>query len=141
MIEKYGAELIADKGGDDSVTAAERRLIELSQTARACAMLILAVGHEKGLIREVNGGGWDLQPGFKELNRYLQTERQALQALGLERRQKIRTLAELFAEETGAGEMITRPMVPSPPNPTRTGRRTGALEAAEHNEPGDSKET
>ena len=78
-------------------------MIELAQTARACSMLILAVGHEKGLIRQLSGDGWDLQPGFKELNRFLQTERQALQALGLERRQKMKTLAELFAEESGAG--------------------------------------
>src|SRR6266545_1886996 len=75
LIEKYSADLVADKGGDDSVTSAERRMIEIAQTARACSMLILAEGHKRGLIRKLDGDDWDVTTGFKELNRYLQTER------------------------------------------------------------------
>ena len=41
-------------------------------------------------------------PGFREVIRYLQTERQCLQALDLERRKKVKSLSELFAEEAEA---------------------------------------
>lgn len=85
LIERYGQDLVNDKGGDSNVSAAERRMIEIAQTARACSMLILAAGREKGLIRNLNGTDWDLTQGFNELVRFLQTERQSLQALGLER--------------------------------------------------------
>jgi hypothetical protein len=98
ITEKYSADLIADKGGDDNVSAAEKRMIEIAQT-RACRMLILAEGHKRGLIRNIDDNDWDLTQGFKELNRYLKTERQALRDLGLERRQKVKTLAELLSEE------------------------------------------
>ena len=98
LIEKYSADLVADKGGDGHITAAERRMIEIAQTARACSMLILAEGHKRGLIKQ-DGEDWDLQQGFKELNRYLQTERQALQGLGLGARKRVKGLADLLAEE------------------------------------------
>jgi hypothetical protein len=65
----------------------------------ACSMLILAEGHKRGLIRQLNGNDWDLTQGFKEMNKYLQSERQALQALGLERRPpRVRPFQEQWDE-------------------------------------------
>ena len=60
---------------------------ELAATARGCWMLILAEARDKGFVRDTPNG-WDLQPGMKELARFMTVERSALQALGLERRQK-----------------------------------------------------
>jgi hypothetical protein len=106
LIEKYSADLVADKGGPDNVSAAEKRMIEIAQTARACSMLILAEGHKRGLIKPINANDWDLTQGFKEMNRYLNTERTALQALGLERRKKVKSLTDLLREEVAlAGEL------------------------------------
>lgn len=81
-----------------NITAGEKRLVEIAQTARACSMLILAEAQRRGLIRSLDNGDWDLSTGFKELPKFLQLERQALQGLGLERRQKIKSLEDLLAE-------------------------------------------
>ena len=80
----YADGLVADKGGMDSVTAAEHRMIEIAQTARGAAMLILAEARRSGFIRKIDKT-WDLAPGAKELVRFLSLERTALQGLGLDR--------------------------------------------------------
>jgi hypothetical protein len=81
-LESYG--LASDK---PDATEAEQRMAELAATARGCWMLILAEARDKGFVRETPNG-WDLQPGMKELARFMTVERSALQALGLERRTK-----------------------------------------------------
>ena len=69
------------------MTASERRLAEIAQTARGCTMLILAQVRAAGLIR-VDEDGWDLHPGAKELPKFLAIEVRALETLGLDRRPK-----------------------------------------------------
>lgn len=103
VLESYGAELVADKGGQDSITAGERRMAEIAQTARGASMLILAEAARSGFTTKVDGT-WDLAPGVKELAKFLNTERQALDSLGLERRVKVKTLAEILAGDDGDGE-------------------------------------
>lgn len=97
VLEAYEDELVADKGGADSITAGERRMAEIARTARGCSMLILAEAAKRGFIQNVDGT-WDLAPGAKELSKFLNAERQALDSLGLERRVKVKTLEELLAE-------------------------------------------
>lgn len=82
----YAAGLAADK---PDLSNAETRMVEIAQTARGATMLILAEAARKGfVVSGENGKGWDLAAGAKELARFLQVERQTLQALGLGRRSR-----------------------------------------------------
>ena len=67
-------------------------------------MLILAECADKGLMRKLPDGSWDLSAGAKELARFLSVELKALALLGLERRCKPvgGTLAELLAVKESA---------------------------------------
>jgi hypothetical protein len=85
VIDAYGPALASDKAND--MTEGERRMAEIAEMARGASMLILAECARSGFIRKVDGT-WDLAPGARELAKFLQVERGALQALGLERRQK-----------------------------------------------------
>lgn len=85
VLERYTEGLVADKGGEQNISAAEGRMVEIAQTARGATMLILAEAARKGFIRQTEQG-WDLHPGAKELARFLGIERQTLEGLGLARR-------------------------------------------------------
>jgi len=62
-------------------------------------MLILKECAERGMIVMTNNG-WDLAPGAKELAKFLNVERQALQTIGMERRPKpLPCLADLLDDE------------------------------------------
>lgn len=101
MLEGYSADLVADKGGADSITAGERRMVEIGQTARGASMLILAEAARSGFIVSTEGG-WDLAPGAKELGKFLNTERAAITTLGLKRREKqIESINDILAEIAG----------------------------------------
>jgi len=84
FLEEYSAGLETDK---PDLTAGERRMIQIAETARGAEMLILAEAAERGMIIQTPAG-WDLAPGAKELGKFLNTERSALMALGLKRRSK-----------------------------------------------------
>ena len=84
-LEQYVSELESEKA---DLTCAEKRVIEIGQISRGCVMLILAECADKGLMRKLEDGSWDLAAGGKELARYLSVELQALKTLGLERRAK-----------------------------------------------------
>ena len=101
LLEGYGQEIMVDKGGTDNMTAGERRMADIAQTARGASMLILAEAARSGFTTKVDGT-WDLAPGVKELAKFLNTERQALDSLGLQRRVKVKTLAELLSEDSDA---------------------------------------
>jgi len=96
VLEGYASSLASEKG---DITQAEMRVIEAAQISRGCTMLILAECADKGLMRKLPDGSWDLSAGAKELSRYLSVELKALALLGLERRAKPvgGTLAELLA--------------------------------------------
>jgi hypothetical protein len=63
---EYSDELLDDRGGPEEATAAEKRIIEIAQTARGAAMLILSEAARSGFIVRVDGT-WDLAPEAKEL--------------------------------------------------------------------------
>jgi hypothetical protein len=86
LIEGYAAELLADRGGIEGATAAERHVIEVAQTARGAAMLILKECSERGMV-VVTDAGWDLAPGMKELSRFLTLELNALRTIGMAKRE------------------------------------------------------
>ena len=82
VIDTYGSSLANERA---ELTEAERRVIEIAQVGRGCAMLIMAECAESGLIRKT-ADGWDLSPGAKELAKFLTVELKALAMLGLDRR-------------------------------------------------------
>ena len=97
VLESYLDEIIRDKGGADSITAGERRVAEIAQTARGAQMLILSEAKRQG-VTCATGNTWDLAPGFKDLPRFQTIELNALKTLGLERRQKRIGLAGLLQQ-------------------------------------------
>lgn len=95
ILRDYREALAGDR--PDS-TAGEQAVIQIAETARGCTALILSEAAQRGLIRELEGGAWDLQPGLRELSRFLAVELRALQTLGLDRRAKpLPSLAEYIA--------------------------------------------
>ncbi len=89
VLEAFGDGLIQDRGGVEQVTTAQRAIVEVAQIARGCATIIMAEAAEQGFILPgVDGKGWDLHPGVKELVKFLHLMRNALTDLGLERRAK-----------------------------------------------------
>ena len=92
------------KAETDNVTAGERRMVEIAQTARGASMLILAEARASGFMTRVNGI-WDLAPGSKELAKFLNAEIAALKAVKLERRSKpVQSLEDYIAEKYAAAD-------------------------------------
>jgi hypothetical protein len=101
ILETYSADLVADKGGPENITAGERRLVEIAQTARGASLLILAEAARSGFVAPTNRS-WDLAPGTKELAKFLTVERNAIVSLGAERRAKdVPSLADYIREKYG----------------------------------------
>lgn len=105
LIEEYAASLLSDRGGADNMTAAERHVVEIAQTARGASMLILKECSDRGLIVETDNG-WDLAPGAKELGRFLSLELNALRTIGLDKRapKVIDSLEEYCSRKYGTPE-------------------------------------
>jgi hypothetical protein len=81
LVRDYVPALVADKGGDDAVSYAQLKVMELAAVARACWALALAAGN------------------LEAVARFVGVERNCLADLGLERRAKpLPTLAEIMAE-------------------------------------------
>ena len=83
ILEEYSDGLRLDRPG---MTAAEKRMAELAQLARGCTLLILGEVTRSGFTTAHNGENWDLTRGAKELPRFMNAERSALLAIGLERK-------------------------------------------------------
>jgi hypothetical protein len=97
LLERYTAGLVDDKGGPDNMSAAELRMVELAQLARACSLLVLSTAANEGGLAAPRKGP-DLP---STLARFLNVERQTLVALGLERRARpVPSLRELIAART-----------------------------------------
>lgn len=113
VLDGYQEQLLVDK---PDCTAAERRLMELASTARGCTLLILDQVQRRGLLRPLDGtSNWDLSTGAKELKQFMSLERQLLQALGTERRQ--RNVTNLTAAQYAAlvpADTISVLPVPAP---------------------------
>jgi hypothetical protein len=89
LLEEYGDGLTHHAGGEANISAVELRLIEIAKIARGCSLLILHDSASYGRVRGVTEKGnqtWALAPGYAELPRFLNLERQALTTLGLEKR-------------------------------------------------------
>lgn len=103
LVESQAVGLEGDKGGRDSMTAGEQAMLDIWRTARTATLLILAEMIERGAIVQMESG-WDLAPGAQRLARFLAEERQALLALGLNRRAKEVDLAVYLADKARDGE-------------------------------------
>lgn len=80
LVEDYIPQLVEDRGGDDAITAAERRLAELAAAARVCWALALT-RHED-------------QTARAEAAKFMMVERGCLKNLGTSRRPKAVDLAQ-----------------------------------------------
>jgi hypothetical protein len=90
LVQDYIPPLEADKGGPEEITAGERRLLELAAAARVCWLLAVAA---------------PIQGSRAEAARFMNVERQSLEAIGLERRAKsLPTLAAFVAERAAASQ-------------------------------------
>lgn len=82
LVRDYVPSLIADKGGEENVSFAQLKVMELAAVARACWALAMAAG--------------DLDA----VARFVGVERSCLADLGLERRAKsVPTLAEVLSRD------------------------------------------
>jgi len=88
LVESYVAGLESDKGGPSEVSEGERRMIQVAATAHGCALLVLDHAARLGFVRVADSGAWDLQPGMKELGKFLSIEQAALKGIDLRRRPK-----------------------------------------------------
>lgn len=79
--------LAGSESDKPDMTEGEKRMAEVAATARGCWTLVLSYCQRVGYVRRA-GSSWDLSPGAKELAKFLSVERQSLQALGLDRRQR-----------------------------------------------------
>lgn len=128
LLSDYGGALIADKGGADYVTAAERATVELATLARGCAMLILAqaaerdglVGWRRGATLKGDGGA---QQSYRDVDlaaalaRFLAVELTALKTLGLARRPRpAPSLRELLAARAAGSESHNDSLVRTAPS-------------------------
>lgn len=86
-VEKEAQALIRDKGGESNMTAAELSLVQNWKTARVAICLILNELVQRGIVVQ-RKDGWDIAPALKSLGPFLAAEKNALLALGLERREK-----------------------------------------------------
>ena len=86
-MEDYTAGLLRCKGGAEAATEIETALIENAGRAFGACLLILEEAAVRGLVRQIDAT-WDLAPGLSRLVGFLGGERQALVALGLERRER-----------------------------------------------------
>jgi hypothetical protein len=84
LIEGRVAQIGADKGGPEQMTAGQIALLDLYRRAHGASLLLLAEAHERGYILE-REGSWALQPGALELVRFAELERRILLDLGLDR--------------------------------------------------------
>lgn len=102
LVADYIPEIVADKGGEAGVTAAESRLAELAAAARVCWLLALAS---------------PAAGARAEAPRFMAIERQSLQALGLERRARpVPSLRELLEQRSRDMAASTATSVaPTPP--------------------------
>lgn len=83
FLNRYIDEAVEDAGGED-ISSGKKRTLEIAQLARGCAMLILKEVKEKGFT-VLTPDGWDIQPGLKDLPRFLSLELVARRNVGLER--------------------------------------------------------
>lgn len=86
VAEQETVELVSDKGGVENMSGGEKLMLANWKAARQAEMLIWYEMLQRGAVVE-RDGVWDLQPGMAKLGTFLTAQRQALQALGLERRQ------------------------------------------------------
>jgi hypothetical protein len=87
IADKEAEKIVSDKGGKGNLTGGEELMLNVWRTARQATLLILYEMAHRGVIVQ-RDGEWDLQPGAQRLSKFLQEERQALLALGLQRRPK-----------------------------------------------------
>ena len=88
LVRHEEAAILQDLGGVENTTAMQRGII--SDTGMALGLVLLAFEEaaQKGSISTTEDGRWDFMPGLGRIKGLLDTRRQNLLALGLERRAK-----------------------------------------------------
>ncbi len=88
LVEREEAGILQDLGGHENATTQQRSLI--SDTGMALGLILLAFeeARQRGSIASEDNGKWDFMPGLQKVKGLLDTRRQNLLALGLERRAK-----------------------------------------------------
>lgn len=110
FLKRYSDGLLRDK---PDATEAERRLVNVGETAYGVRMMILEEAKENGFIVK-DGNTWDLSPGLKDLPRFLAIERACLQALGLERRAKTVPQLHEYISQRSEANTQTQPAQQGP---------------------------
>ena len=98
ILEEYHDGLRLDR---PDMTAAEQRMAELAQLARGCTLLILGEVGRSGFTTTRNG---DLTRCAKELPRFMNAERSALMAIGLEKKGREPLSLNDYMASRGSGE-------------------------------------
>lgn len=88
LVEREEAGILQDLGGPENTTAMQRGIV--SDTGLALGLILLAFeeAQKRGSIASEDDGTWDFMPGLQKVKGLLDTRRQNLLALGLERRAK-----------------------------------------------------
>jgi hypothetical protein len=100
LLNRYLDEAIEDAGGDD-ISSGKRASLEIAQVARGCSMLCLRELKEKGFTI-TTPDGWDMNPGLKELSRFLALELTARRNVGLGRIKPSQKEVEIYEPDTPA---------------------------------------
>jgi hypothetical protein len=80
--------IIQDLGGEDNTTAMQRGIVSDIGLALGLVLLAFEEAQARGSIATTDDGRWDFMPGLQKVKGLLDTQRQNLLSLGLERRAK-----------------------------------------------------
>ncbi len=88
LVEREEAGILQDLGGPENITTMQRGIISDTGLALGLVLLAFEEARQRGSIASEDNGKWDFMPGLMKVKGLLDTRRQNLLALGLERRAK-----------------------------------------------------
>lgn len=105
MVARDAADIVRDLGGEKNLTAMQRAMVDNWKVSHTAILLIVTELAEREVMTRRKDGSIDIQPALRSLSPFLQQERSALQALGMERRaQDAISLQEYVASKYGGQE-------------------------------------
>jgi len=100
IAELEGGELVSDRGGVESMSAAEMLKIGIWKCARSCELLCLLESMEQDSAFTVDENGvWDMQPGLQRISQFLSIQNKCLNDLGLDRKPRSLQDVQAFVKE------------------------------------------